>query len=398
MNINEFNSDRKRMSVVVSDPEGNIYLFCKGADSFVYALLSPNQEDLKEKTNDHLTEYAKTGLRTLTLAYKKLTQKEYDAWNEKYYQATIAQTDREGELAKVANLIEQDLILLGATAIEDKLQNGVPETIANLAEAGVKLWVLTGDKPETAINIGFSCKLLTDHQVLLIVNGEKRSQAYNDLKAKMEQQEKDPKAEYALIIDGVTLEHLLRAEYKFDLLSCATKCKAVVCCRVAPIQKAKVVKLVRKNIESAVTLAIGDGANDVAMIQAAHVGIGISGFEGRQAVQVSDYAIAQFRYLERLMLLHGHWNYKRITTLIVYSFYKNCVFALTAFWFMAYCAFSGQTLYDSYSISVYNVLFTGLPILIIGTFDKDVGELILLKYPQLYQNGVQNRSVSLYFS
>ena len=394
LNINEFNSDRKRMSVVVQDPDDNLFLFCKGADSFVYALLGQGQEELKDKTNEHLTDFAKSGLRTLTLAYKPLSKQEYDDWNEKYYQASIALDNREEELAKVALLIEKDLILLGATAIEDKLQIGVPETIAHLAEAGVKVWVLTGDKTETAINIGFSCRLLTDEQTLLIVNGETRKSAYKDLQAKINQQAKEPEAEFALIIDGKTLEHLLRAEYKYDLLSCATKCKAVICCRVAPIQKAQVVKLVRKNIKTAVTLAIGDGANDVSMIQAAHVGIGISGFEGRQAVQVSDYAIAQFRYLERLMLLHGHWNYKRITTLIVYSFYKNCVFALTQFWFMAFCAFSGQTLYDSYSISVYNVIFTGLPILIVGTFDKDVGELVLLKYPPLYQNGVQNASLN----
>jgi len=146
-----------------------------------------------------------------------------------------------------------------------------------------------------------------------------------------------------------------------------------------------------KIYHGAITLAIGDGANDVSMLQSSHVGVGISGKEGRQAVLASDYAIGQFKFLRRLLLIHGHWNYTRVTKLILYSFYKNMVFVCCQFWFLLHCAWSGQTLFDSWSITLFNVAFTGLPIVTLAILDKDITEVTLLKYPQAYKDNQSGR-------
>ena len=163
LDILDFNNVRKRMSVILRK-DGKIILYCKGADSIIMERLAntPANEQLKAITNDHLNAFASDGLRTLCLAWKELTQSQYDAWKTKYHEATVALENREEKVDAVAEEIEKDLLLIGATAIEDKLQDGVPDAIASLAQADIKIWVLTGDKLETAINIGYSCKLLTD--------------------------------------------------------------------------------------------------------------------------------------------------------------------------------------------------------------------------------------------
>ena len=160
LNIIEFDSTRKRMSVIVRNQEGKIILFCKGADSIIEKRLVPGQE-LLQKTQVFLEEYAKQGLRTLLVAKKQIDEDEYEEWEAKYKKASVS-VNREKEINRVAELIEQDLILIGSTAIEDKLQVDVGKTIHDLKRAGIKVWVLTGDKVETAINIGYSCKLLSN--------------------------------------------------------------------------------------------------------------------------------------------------------------------------------------------------------------------------------------------
>nr|KAG5693727.1 hypothetical protein BaRGS_002110 [Batillaria attramentaria] len=230
----------------------------------------------------------------------------------------------EKKLEEAAELIERNLVLLGATAIEDKLQDGVPETIYKMAMAGIKLWVLTGDKQETAINIGYSCQLLTQTMELIIVN-EHSLDATRDELVKRKADFGDAlgkENDVGLIIDGESLKYALSCDCRQDFLDIALSCRAVICCRVSPLQKAELVELVKRS-QKAITLAIGDGANDVGMIQAAHVGVGISGLEGLQAACASDYAIAQFRFLQKLLLVHGAWSYSRLTKLILYSFYKN---------------------------------------------------------------------------
>jgi phospholipid-translocating ATPase len=146
---------------------------------------------------------------------------------------------------------------------------------------------------------------------------------------------------FGLLITGQALVHALSDKLKLKFLELGTMCKAVICCRVTPLQKAQVVELVMEN-EKKITLAIGDGANDVSMIQKAHIGVGISGEEGRQAVLASDFSFGQFKYLERLLLVHGRWSYLRISKFLRYFFYKNFAFTLCHFWFGFFSGFSAQ--------------------------------------------------------
>jgi P-type E1-E2 ATPase len=146
---------------------------------------------------------------------------------------------------------------------------------------------------------------------------------------------------FAIVVNGHSLVHCLTMDLEQKFLEIASQCKAVICCRVTPLQKALVVALMKRS-KNAVTLAIGDGANDVSMIKEAHIGVGISGQEGLQAVLASDYSIAQFRYLERLLLVHGRWSYYRMCKFLRYFFYKNFAFTLCHFWFSFFCGFSAQ--------------------------------------------------------
>ncbi|KAG9018263.1 hypothetical protein FRB90_011717 [Tulasnella sp. 427] len=392
LNVCEFNSTRKRMSTIVRGPDGKIKLYCKGADTVILERLGPNQAYV-DATMVHLEDYATEGLRTLCIAMRDIPEAEYREWAAIYDQAAATINGRGDALDQAAELIEKDMFLLGATAIEDKLQEGVPDTIHTLQMAGIKVWVLTGDRQETAINIGLSCRLISESMNLVIVN-EETAQATKDfitkrLVAIKNQRKTGEQEDLALIIDGKSLTFALEKDISKTFLELAMLCKAVVCCRVSPLQKALVVKLVKKN-QSSILLAIGDGANDVSMIQAAHIGVGISGVEGLQAARSADVAISQFRYLKKLLLVHGAWSYQRLSKLILYSFYKNIVLYMTQFWYSFFNNFSGQIANESWTLSFYNVLFTVLPPLVLGIFDQFVSARILDRYPQLYMLGQKN--------
>ncbi|KAJ8643386.1 hypothetical protein MRB53_005134 [Persea americana] len=399
LNLLEFSSKRKRMSVIVQDESGQILLLCKGADSIILERLSKHGRVYEEETIRHLNEYGEAGLRTLVLAYRKIEESEYSVWNDEFLKAkTTIGPEREALLERVADLMEKDLILVGATAVEDKLQKGVPECIDKLAQAGLKLWVLTGDKLETAINIGFACSLLRQgmKQILITTTNTDANKGMKENillqitnASQMIKLEKDPHAAFALIIDGKTLSYALEDDLKLKFLGLAVDCASVICCRVSPKQKADVTKLVKQGTGKT-TLAIGDGANDVGMIQAADIGVGISGVEGMQAVMASDFSIAQFRFLERLLVVHGHWCYKRIAQMICYFFYKNIAFGLTLFYFEAYTGFSGQSVYDDWYMLLFNVILTSLPVISLGAFEQDVSSEVCLQFPALYQQGPKN--------
>lgn len=341
LNTLEFNSSRKRMSAIIRMPDGTIRLFCKGADSIIYSRLARGkQQELRRKTALHLEEFAREGLRTLCVADRLLSEQEYQSWVKDHDVAAAAIVDREEKLEKVSSEIEQELMLIGGTAIEDRLQDGVPDTIQLLADAGIKLWVLTGDKVETAINIGFSCNLLNNNMELIVLNvpETEHQQASNLLDQHLQtfgltgsdeeliaarSDHTPPEATHAVVVDGETLKLMLHDDLKQKFLLLCKQCKAVLCCRVSPAQKAAVVNMVKNGL-NIMALSIGDGANDVAMIQEADVGVGIAGEEGRQAVMSSDYAIGQFRYLQRLLLVHGRWSYRRLGECTANFFYKVC--------------------------------------------------------------------------
>ncbi|WFD42980.1 P-type phospholipid transporter [Malassezia psittaci] len=437
----EFSSARKRMSVILrraSDQQ--LILYCKGADSMIYSRLAPNQEQMKTQVDDNLEEFANRGLRTLCVGQRTLDLSYYQTWAQRYQEASVATHQREERMEELASEIECQLELLGATAIEDRLQDGVPETIADLKRAGINIWVATGDKLETAIAIGYSTKLLSQDMKLVIIRGGEygsRNSAYLQLKRAIErffggedtlsEMKLSPPATqglhrtnsqlsrassidrnslsheqsngnldgYALVIDGHALGYALEEPYTRELLlRVAIHCQAVVCCRVSPLQKALIVHLVREGLHG-ITLAIGDGANDVSMIQAAHVGVGVAGEEGLQAVNSSDYAIGQFRFLKRLLLVHGHWSYYRNSKMINLFFYKQVVHVGTLFWFQIYCAWSTTQAMDYVYLLLYNAVWTVAPVIAIGLFDRNVSDRVLMQVPELYARSREGRYFGL---
>ncbi|KAJ1820757.1 phospholipid transporting ATPase [Coemansia sp. RSA 2598] len=484
----EFTSARKRMSVIVRDEDGRILLLCKGADSVILERIKDNQGELRQATLDDLELFANHGLRTLCLGHRFLDEAEYSQWKSDYDRAMASLGDREAEVEEVCDRIERDLQLVGGTAIEDKLQDGVPETIAQLALAGIKLWVLTGDKTETAINIGYSCNLLNKDMQLIVVKANDQQgtreqlehalrefgDTHGDLSyigggggpmsgvpakspgswrrllgrksapapapapasSLLKSNLKNPAFEHArqiaqnknrrhgikgiwddvrtrnipsdrsrglllkrdaplaLVIDGTSLKYALEPQLAPLFLEVAVRCQSVLCCRVSPLQKALVVRLVKESLGT-LCLSIGDGANDVSMIQEADVGIGISGEEGLQAVMASDYAIGQFRFLQKLLLVHGRWSYLRITSMVLNFFYKNVVFTVSLFWFQIYCQWSVSNVFDYALITLYNMLFTMLPPGALGVFDQDLPGFVGVVVPQLYKRGIYKLEYSM---
>ncbi|RGB34694.1 hypothetical protein C1646_701333 [Rhizophagus diaphanus] len=447
LNILEFTSSRKRMSIIVRSPtDGRITLYCKGADNVIFERLKSGQDYRTNITGEHLEEFAKEGLRTLCLGYADIDPGFYQKWNIEFREASSSIVDRDKRVEIVSNQIEKDLILLGATAIEDRLQDGVPECIATLKRAGIKIWVLTGDKMETAISIGFSTCLLSRDMNLIIVRGGaygESGSAYEQMRNAVEKffpTDQDiqnnirsqvppvmsvnsvPRSStsharemslgrslsiisgvsnsprpggHALVIDGVALKYALEEPWSRKLLlDLACRCKGVICCRVSPLQKAKVVELVKEG-KNVMTCAIGDGANDVSMIQAAHIGIGVAGEEGLQAVMASDYAIAQFRYLTRLLLVHGHYAYIRNSSMILNFFYKNMIGVGTLFWYQFFCGYSTTIVFEYTYTLFWNLFFTCVAVLSIGVFDRDVPDNVATEVPELYKRGINQEAYTM---
>uniref|UniRef100_A0A0N5A612 Phospholipid-transporting ATPase n=1 Tax=Parastrongyloides trichosuri TaxID=131310 RepID=A0A0N5A612_PARTI len=387
LNVLEFNSNRKRMGVIIKDSKGTIKLYVKGADAVIIPRLSKNTTSEESANLDfHLSDYAGKGYRTLCFAKRELDSDFYDTWKHKFLEASISIVDREKKLDQVAEEVETNLTLVGASAIEDKLQEGVPDTIASLLEAKIKVWILTGDKRETAINIAQSSALFSPNSNILFLSGkmyEETVLCLNDIRNAADRYSKNGD-KFALVVDGACLHNIITGECRSDFLDLAIECETVVCCRMSPMQKSDVVELIQTRCNH--VLAVGDGANDVAMIQSANVGVGISGAEGLQAASASDYSIGQFRFLKKLILVHGAWNYNRSVKVILYSFYKNICLYLIELWFALYSAFSGQTLFERWTIALFNVLFTFWPPVILGLFDRPVSEKQLINNPYLYKS------------
>ncbi|KAI9363507.1 hypothetical protein DFJ73DRAFT_792883 [Zopfochytrium polystomum] len=411
LNTLEFNSDRKRMSVIVRHPDtGKIALFCKGADNIIMARLSTDQSknpaERLTKTDTALREFSETGLRTLMVAFRELTEDEYETFAEEYDAAENALADRETKVAEVAEKIERDLVLLGCTAIEDRLQDLVPESIEYLLRCGIRLWVLTGDKKETAINIGMSSRIIRQGMAVLVLavpnpTVESLTARVNQLITELAERtgvtresilspteapdtRTTQPADACLVVTGENLAVILgNPALEPAFLRLGVRCHSVICCRVTPLQKALVVKMVKDGLH-AMTLAIGDGANDVSMIQGADVGVGIKGREGNQAVRSADYAMGEFRFLTRLVAVHGRYSYMRLAGLIFYSLYKNFTFITVQWWFGFYSSWSGQTVYEDIFFISFNVVFTSLPPLFFAMFEKDVDEDKIEEHPELY--------------
>uniref|UniRef100_A0A6I8PPW6 Phospholipid-transporting ATPase n=1 Tax=Ornithorhynchus anatinus TaxID=9258 RepID=A0A6I8PPW6_ORNAN len=418
-----FDSIRKRMSVIVRHPLTNeIIVYTKGADSVMMDLLQDPAKAHKEMerklrkmqaiTQKHLDWYARDGLRTLCIAKKVLSEEDFTKWANFRREAEAAIDNRDELLMETAQHLETELTLLGATGIEDRLQDGVPDTIAALKEAGIRVWVLTGDKQETAVNIAYSCKLLDPKDCVYTLNTESQETCESILNFALEEVKKcyGPRKmerkcfslfssssvppspteiaapNIGLVIDGKTLTVIFQGNLEKKFLDLTEYCHSVLCCRCTPLQKSMMVKLVRDKL-NVMTLSIGDGANDVSMIQAADIGIGISGQEGMQAVMSSDFAISRFKHLKKLLLVHGHWCYMRLAKMVVYYFYKNVCYVNLLFWYQFFCGFSGSTMMDYWQMIFFNLFFTSLPPLIFGILDKNISAETLLALPELYKSG-----------
>uniref|UniRef100_A0A8C7PFI1 Phospholipid-transporting ATPase n=1 Tax=Oncorhynchus mykiss TaxID=8022 RepID=A0A8C7PFI1_ONCMY len=395
-----FDSVRRRMSVIVRSTTGEYYLFCKGADSSIFPrVISGKVEQVKARVEHNAVE----GLRTLCVAYRKLSVAQYEETCHLLNSAKLALQDRDRKLAEAYDLIEKDFVLLGATAVEDRLQDKAADTIESLQKAGMKVWVLTGDKMETAAATCYASKLFRrSTQILELTTKRTEEQSLHDVlfdlsKTVLRHLSADC-VDYGLIIDGATLSAVLKpsqedssqGNYKEIFLEICRNCSAVLCCRMAPLQKAQIVKLIKSSPEHPITLAIGDGANDVSMILEAHVGIGIMGKEGRQAARNSDYAIPKFKHLKKMLLVHGHYYYIRISELVQYFFYKNVAFIFPQFLYQFFCGFSQQPLYDTAYLTLYNISFTSLPILLFSLIEQHINMDILKKDPSLYRDIAKN--------
>ncbi|RKO97263.1 hypothetical protein CXG81DRAFT_11323 [Caulochytrium protostelioides] len=401
-----FSSDRKRMTVLVKAVPGSpntflhpdkYYVFSKGADNIMLALCPGINPQDRKTYQGQLERYSDQGLRTLVVAGKEMNEERANLFLEVWRHAESQFDESRGPLLEqAANILESDLNVLGLTAIEDKLQDRVPDTIAFLIRAGCRFWLLTGDKLGTAINIGRSSRVIEPEASVLVIESGSKDDTLSKLWRLLQgipsgRPELPPDLHLGgpsavLVVEGEALGHILSnpmARRLFFELSLF--CKSVICCRVSPLQKALVVRLVRECVKGVTTLAIGDGANDVSMIQAAHVGVGIMGREGTQAVRASDYSFAEFRHLARLITVHGRYSSYRFAQLVWFSFYKNIAFITVQFLFGFVSLWSGQTLYEGLFLTCYNILFTSLPPVGIAILEKDVEEEEIGRHPELYR-------------
>ncbi|KAG9232656.1 putative phospholipid-transporting ATPase IA [Amylocarpus encephaloides] len=355
-----------------------------------------NETSIMERCLEHIEIFASDGLRTLVYGYRFLSQKEYDSWEALHHQATTSLLNRQNMIESAAEHVERDLQLAGATGIEDKLQVGVPETIEKFQQANIKIWMLTGDKRETAITIAHSAKICKSYSEVIILNGGDESEMAEQMLDTLLNLNAGRIAHSVIVIDGQALVEVEENETLntrfYELL---LKVDSVICCRASPSQKAAMVKRIRQLDSKAITLAIGDGGNDIAMIQEAHVGIGISGKEGLQAARVADYSIAQFRFLQRLLLVHGHWLYVRTAKFILLTFWKEMLFYVVQLLYQRWNGYTGTSLFESWSLAVWNTLFTALPVMIPGVFEQDLSAETLLNIPELYGYGQQSRGFNM---
>ncbi|XP_073013888.1 phospholipid-transporting ATPase 2 isoform X2 [Typha latifolia] len=332
---------------------------------------------------DAVEQYAQLGLRTLVLGWRELQEDEYREWSRMFKEANSTLVDREWKIAEVCQRLELDLEILGVTAIEDRLQEGVPETIEILRQAGINFWMLTGDKQSTAIQVALQCNFISSEPKgqLLFINGKTEDEVARSLERvllTMRITSSEPK-DLAFVVDGWALEIILK-QYKEAFTELAILSRTAICCRVTPSQKAQLVELLKSCDYR--TLAIGDGGNDVRMIQQADIGVGISGREGLQAARAADYRIGKFRFLKRLILVHGRYSYNRTAFLSQYSFYKSLLICFIQILFSFFSGISGTSLFNSVSLMAYNVFYTSIPVMA-SILDKDLSEKTVMQHPQI---------------
>ncbi|EFC37321.1 MgtA domain/ATPase domain-containing protein [Naegleria gruberi] len=382
-----FTSDRKRMTVLVKTQEGRYIAYVKGADNVMLKRCRARKEYVHE-LKSALLNFSVQGLRTLVIGRRELSMSEFETWFDGYNKASMSSKNRGKMIAQSASDLEIDLELVGCTAIEDKLQDDVAKSIDYLSRAGLKIWVLTGDKTETAINIAYSTNVLVKDKTIeiRIRDANTHQQAKKKLKEALEflQNNSNKGFEFGLIIDSKSLEFILD-KYEKRFIELARYVHCAVCCRLKPLQKSSIVKLIESKLHKK-ALSIGDGVNDVAMIQAASIGVGIQGKEGSQASRSSDFSIPRFKNLVRLLAVHGRNCSVRNADFLHLSFYKNFILLLPQFFNIFYCGYSGTLIFDSWELIVYIGIYFFFQPIAFGSCEKDLPEEVILEHPELYDS------------
>ena len=436
LNVLGFSSERKRMSIIVKDPlEGVIKIFCKGADCEIIKRLAKTELDKKsfKIIKNNIEEFSKLGYRTMMVAYKIIDEMDYKIWIDRLQKEELNLNNKSYFIDKCYDIIEDEFELLGGTVVEDQLQDKVPETIAALRQADIRVWVLTGDKIDTLESIGLSSNLLSKNDKIFklssffndknnitlnkhqkeislffeefqsyinetakknITNIDQsfiiRNKNFNENKLQKkngalnsgeivnwdifnELNKDNILGNFSILIESPLLSNIFSDTILTDkFLKIASSAKTVICCRVSSLQKSEVVKKMKQYDQKAITLAIGDGCNDVAMLTEANIGVGIFGEEGVTAAQSGDFAIGEFKFLGRLLFFHGRIDFDRIKNMVNYFLYKNFIFTFSQIFFSIYNLSSGQTIIDDWFITCYNLIFTALPLCIVAFTDSDV--------------------------
>lgn len=383
LHVFPFTSETKRMGIIVRErASGDILFYQKGADMMMARIVQQNDWLEEESSN-----MAREGLRTLAVGRRRLSPEQYQAFDAAYAEARVTMANRAAAMHRVVEAqLERDVELLALTGVEDKLQDNVKMTLELLRQAEIRIWMLTGDKIETATNIAVSTKLFARHQKIHVIQRLASAQAARD-----ELEQLQGKPELGLVIDGPSLQLLMdHARPAFAAL--CTQLSAVVCCRCTPTQKADIAQLIRTCTAKRVA-CIGDGGNDVSMIQAADVGIGLVGKEGRQASLAADFSLTKFSQLTRLILWHGRNSYKRTAKLSLFVIHRGFVIAVLQSVFSAIFYFAPIALYQGWIAVGYTTVYTMWPVFSL-VLDRDVSEEVALLYPELYKDLTKGRELS----
>ncbi|XP_077982097.1 putative phospholipid-transporting ATPase IIB isoform X2 [Glandiceps talaboti] len=382
LQIFPFTSERKRMGIIIKDDiTGEIIFYMKGADVVMGNIVQYN-----DWLDEECGNMAREGLRTLVVAKKRLSEDIYQDFETRYNQAKLSVQDRASKVAAVEDSLERDMELLCVTGVEDRLQVDVRPTLELLRNAGIKIWMLTGDKLETATCIAKSSKLVSRaqdiHVFRTILN---RSDAHLELNAFRR------KSDCALVIKGDDMDMILQF-YEHEFMELACQCPAVVCCRCSPTQKADIVQLIKTHTRKR-TAAIGDGGNDVSMIQAADAGIGIVGKEGKQAALAADFSITQFKHVGRLLMVHGRNSYKRSAALSHFVMHRGLIISVVQAVFSSVFYLSSIALYQGFLTVGYATVYTMFPVFSL-VLDEDVSAETAMLYPELYKDLCKGRELS----
>uniref|UniRef100_A0A8C8ZQN9 Phospholipid-transporting ATPase n=1 Tax=Prolemur simus TaxID=1328070 RepID=A0A8C8ZQN9_PROSS len=382
LQIFPFTYESKRMGIIVRDEStGEITFYMKGADVVMAGIVQYN-DWLEEECGN----MAREGLRVLVVAKKSLAEEQYQDFEARYVQAKLSVHDRSLKVATVIESLEMEMELLCLTGVEDQLQADVRPTLETLRNAGIKVWMLTGDKLETATCTAKNAHLVTRNQDIhifrLVTN---RGEAHLELNAFRR------KHDCALVISGDSLEVCLKF-YEYEFMELACQCPAVVCCRCAPTQKAQIVRLLQERTGK-LTCAVGDGGNDVSMIQESDCGVGVEGKEGKQASLAADFSITQFKHLGRLLMVHGRNSYKRSAALSQFVIHRSlCISTMQAV-FSSVFYFASVPLYQGFLIIGYSTIYTMFPVFSL-VLDKDVKSEVAMLYPELYKDLLKGRPLS----